>query len=461
MFLPILLGLYFITPQKFRNFILLIASLFFYAFGELQFLYLLLSVIIINYVFAILLHADPKSKKFTLILTLIINLGALFYFKYFAFLSNTYIAIRHLNAKPLDIVLPLGISFYIFQALSYIIDVYRNTTKPQKNIFKFALYICLFPQLVAGPIIKYHDIENQLDTNSRVIEFDNLTIGVKRFIIGLSKKVLIANNIGLVVDKIFQQSPECLTHYIVWLGAIAYTLQLFFDFSGYSDMAIGLGRIFGFKFMENFNYPFISKSITEFWHRWHISLSTWFKEYLYIPLGGNRCGLKRTVINLGIVFLLTGIWHGANWTFLIWGIWHGTFIIFEKIINLKSIETRLNNKYFKYLQHIYLILIVVCGFVIFRSDNLNYAFGYLGNMFYILQPDADKILYSIKYYIDSIDIIVLITAILISTPIFKNIIYLENKIGKTLVNAWLLVLFILSASSIAANSFNPFIYFRF
>ena len=353
--------------------------------------------------------------------------------------------------------MPLGISFYTFQAISYVVDVYRGECKVQKNLYKLALFICLFPQLIAGPIVKYHDIANQIE--SREVNFEKVNEGVKRFIIGLSKKMLIANAMGTIADKIFTQAPDTFSHGIAWLGAISYSLQLYFDFSGYSDMAIGLGLIFGFKFMENFNYPYISKSISEFWRRWHISLSTWFKQYVYISLGGNRQGLFKTCRNLGIVFLLTGIWHGAAWNFVVWGIWNGFFIILEKILNLKEFEQTHSQWWIKGLQHIYCIFIFVLGWVMFRAENMTYAIKYLSNMFGLINPHSE--VYNLIYYIDRIEVITFVVAIICCMPIFRNMIYIKIKWQKSIVNIWLVVMFVLSTAQIAANTYNPFIYFRF
>ena len=350
--------------------------------------------------------------------------------------------------------MPIGISFYTFQAMSYLVDVYRGVVKVQRNIAKIALYICLFPQLIAGPIVQYADVADQID--DRKESFDKITYGVKRFIIGLSKKVLIANTLGAVADKIFNSPVTSFSPAVAWTGAIAYSFQLLYDFSGYSDMAIGLGSVFGFKFLENFNYPYISKSITEFWHRWHISLSLWFKNYLYIPLGGNRKGPVRTYFNLFIVFLATGIWHGASWNFVIWGLWHGLFNIVEKLTGWHRVE----NKKVAPLQHIYMLFIVILGWVVFRSDNLYYAIDYIKNMFGVLQGVQEA--YKFSYYIDNIEIIALIAAILCAMPIFRNCLLLpRNKFVHIGLNLWMLILFLLSASSIAASTYNPFIYFRF
>ncbi len=457
-FLPIVLLLYLITKKELHNPILLTASIIFYAWGEPKYLAIMLLTIIINYFGAILID-KYSCKKFILISTIIADLSFLIYFKYFNFLISNFNNLFQTDIHLLNIVMPIGISFYTFQALSYVIDVYRGEVKVQKDIYKLALFICLFPQLIAGPIVKYHDIQEQID--DREVNFDKVNTGVKRFIIGLSKKMLIANTMGAVADKIFMQSPDSFSQGIAWIGSLAYTFQLYFDFSGYSDMAIGLGLIFGFKFMENFNYPYISKSITEFWRRWHISLSTWFKEYVYIPLGGNRLCKIKTARNLGIVFLLTGIWHGANWTFVIWGLWHGMFIILEKIFNIKKFEAKKHSYITDVLMHTYCILIFVIGWVLFRADNIHYAFNYLMNMFGLLHSDKNHTTYLTSYYIDRIDVITFAAAALCSVPLFKNAIYVKNTIAKTLVNIWLLILFCLSTMTIAANTYNPFIYFRF
>ncbi len=458
-FLPIVLLLYLTSKKELHNPILLIASIIFYAWGEPKYLAIMLFTILINYFGAIAIDKCSKYKKLLLYTTILANLGFLIYFKYFNFLITNCNNIFHSQINALDIVMPIGISFYTFQALSYVVDVYRGECKVQKDIYKLALYICLFPQLIAGPIVKYHDIAEQIE--SREVNFEKVNLGVKRFIIGLSKKMLIANTMGAIADKIFIQDPHTFSHGIAWIGSIAYSLQLYFDFSGYSDMAIGLGLIFGFKFLENFNYPYISKSITEFWRRWHISLSTWFKQYAYIPLGGNRVGKIKTLRNLGIVFLLTGIWHGAAWNFVIWGIWHGIFIIIEKIINIKEFEQVHTQWWVKFLQHIYCIFIFLIGWVMFRADSMSYAWQYILNMFGLLKIQTENISYGLSYYVETFEIIIFITAIICSIPIFGRILEVKNKFGKTCINLWLLLLFIFSAATIASNTYNPFIYFRF
>lgn len=459
MFLPIVLLLYLVTKKEFHNPILLGASILFYAWGEPKYLAIMLLTIIINFVGANSIERWNRFKKPLLIITIIANLSFLIYFKYFNFLIDNCNNLFHSNISALDIVMPIGISFYTFQALSYVVDVYRGECKAQKDIYKLALYICLFPQLIAGPIVKYHDVAEQID--SREVNFEKVNLGVKRFIIGLSKKMLIANTMGAVADKIFVQDPNNFSHLTAWIGSIAYSFQLFFDFSGYSDMAIGLGLIFGFRFLENFNYPYISKSITEFWRRWHISLSTWFKEYVYISLGGNRVGKLKTLRNLGVVFLLTGVWHGAAWNFVVWGIWHGVFIILEKVINIKEFEAKYQQWWVKVLQHIYCILVFVIGWVMFRADSMGYAWNYLKNMFGFIKLNPDNFMYPTLYYVDKLDMIIFIVAILCSTPIFGKILDVKSKLARLFVNIWLLILFFLSTMTVASSTYNPFIYFRF
>ena len=456
LFLPIVCATYLFVRNELKNYVLLLASIIFYAWGEPRYLAIILTTIVINYVGAILIDKSPKYKRLTLFCTILIDLGFLFYFKYFNFVMTNINKAFASDIPFLDVIMPIGISFYTFQALSYVVDVYRGETKVQKDIYKLALYICLFPQLIAGPIVKYHDVSDQIDKRS--ITFDKVSYGVKRFIVGLSKKMLIANTMGLVADQIFALPAKEIDILTAWLGALAYTFQIFYDFSGYSDMAIGLGFIFGFKFLENFNYPYISKSITEFWRRWHISLSTWFKEYLYIPLGGNRVSKRRTYLNLFIVFLATGIWHGAEWTFLVWGLWHGFFIILERLTDWHKKE---GGKLLNGIKHIYTILVFILGWVLFRADSLSYAKRYIKNMFNIFSGPSR--IYDFDYYINNNVLIIFWIAFICSMPIFKNILHInqERKILRLMINCWLLILFVLSSASIAASTYNPFIYFRF
>lgn len=460
-FLPLVILLYFSVKKEFRNFILLFASIIFYGMSNVKYLVLLFLVILINYFGSLLVNKAKKNfaQKLILFTTVLLNLSVLIYFKYFNFIIENICFIKGIDFTPINIILPIGISFYIFQSLSYVFDVYAGICRVQRNILKLSLYISSFPQLVAGPIIKYRDIEKQLE--HRETNFDNVVIGVKRFIIGLAKKVVIADTIGIIVDKIYMQDPENFSHGIAWLGSFLYSFQIYFDFSGYSDMAIGLGLIFGFKFMENFNYPYISKSITEFWHRWHISLSTWFKNYVYIPMGGNKHGKLRTSLNLFIVFLLTGIWHGANWTFVVWGMWNVFFIILEKFFNIKEFDNKPHLFIINFIRQVVCFVIVSIGFVFFRSDNISYAIKYLGNTFGILKPCADNYVCMWNSYVQNYEYIILAMSILLSIPILRNIWNNKNFFIRIIVNICLLCIFFLSIITLAANTYKPFIYFQF
>lgn len=459
-FLPIVCSLYLFVKNELRNYVLLISSLVFYAWGGIEYLAIMLVTIIINYIGAIIIeHFDKPRKKLLALLGVVAsNLLILGYFKYYNFLLENINLLFKSNIDFVKVALPIGISFYIFQSISYLVDVYRGDVKAQRDLYKLALYISLFPQLIAGPIVKYHDINEQIDNRNVTIE--NVLYGIKRFIIGLAKKVLLANTFGEIADKVFAQNADSFSPGVAWLGAIAYTLQIFFDFSGYSDMAIGLGRIFGFTFKENFNYPYISKSITEFWRRWHISLSTWFKEYLYIPLGGNRKGNVRTYINLFFVFIMTGVWHGATWSFVVWGIYNGIFIVAERFFGLNKDKPDAT-WYYRGLMHIYCILAFIIGWVLFRAPDLQYALTYIGNMFGITDQDSDT--YKLIYYIDVIPIVSFIIALICCVPLFNNWLVKSNdsKAGIWIYNFYLLVLFLFSTASIASSTYNPFIYFRF
>ena len=455
LFLPIVCGLYWLTRHEYRNYVLLAASILFYAWGEPKYLAIMLTTIVVNYFGALLIDKYKQHKKWILIGTIVSDLGFLFYFKYFNFVMTNINTAFGADIPFLDVIMPIGISFYTFQALSYVVDVYRGDVAVQKHIDKLALYICLFPQLIAGPIVKYHDVKDQIDKREET--FDKVVYGIKRFIIGLAKKMLIANTMGAVADKIFALPVNEFSTLTAWIGALAYTFQIFYDFSGYSDMAIGLGSIFGFKFLENFNYPYISKSITEFWRRWHISLSTWFKEYLYIPLGGNRVAKSRMYLNFFLVFLATGIWHGAEWTFIIWGLWHGFFIIMEKWTGWHKKEGGIG---LSVSQHLYTMLVFIFGWVLFRADNITYAWQYFKNMLGLVKNH--NITYTLGYYIDNIEILTFAVAVLCAMPIFKNItLPITNKYKHVAINTWIMTLFVVSVSAIAASTYNPFIYFRF
>ena len=457
-FMPLVMAVYFLSKKEIRNYVLLIASIIFYAWGEPRYLAIMIITILVNYAGAILLdkHYSSRQRLWIVSLTIVLDLSFLFYFKYFNFVVDNINGVLATDFQLLDIIMPIGISFYTFQAMSYLIDVYRREVPAQKDVYKLALYIVLFPQLVAGPIVKYHDVCEQID--NRTIEFKNVIIGFKRFITGLAKKVLIANTLAEVVDKIFAQAPENLTTGVSWLGAVAYCLQLYYDFSGYSDMAIGLGLMFGFRFLENFNYPYISKSITEFWRRWHISLATWFKLYLYIPLGGNRKGAVRTYWNLFAVFLVTGIWHGAAWSYVAWGIWNGIFIVIERFFGLDKDKN--DRWYVSAAKHVYAFFASVWGMIIFRAESLSYAYEYICRMLHI---DVTKHLPDYDYGVNNKFAIMLIVGLICAMPVCRNLIYIkyEHKVQRTLVNIWLFLLFFWSTISLAASTYNPFIYFRF
>lgn len=454
-FLPALIIIYFITPKKYKNIILLIASLLFYFYGEPKYVFLMIAEIIIAYIGAILIDKYKNQSKNILITTLFIHVFLLIIFKYTDFIIQTINDISNANIKLLNIALPIGISFYTFQIISYIIDVYNGKVNVQKNIIKLATYVSLFPQLVAGPIVRYQTVEKELD--DRVHSFNNFAYGIRRFTIGLAKKVLIANALGELCSKAFLADEKTIVFF--WIFGISYMLQLYFDFSAYSDMAIGLGRIFGFHFPENFNYPYISKSITEFWRRWHISLSTWFKDYVYISLGGNREGKYKQIRNILIVWLLTGIWHGANWTFLIWGLLFGIILIIEKIWLNKFME-----KLPSFIRRIYVLFIVMILFIIFNSDNMSVALTNIKGLFG-MNGEAfvnDYTLHYLKSYLP-----VLIIALLGSTPFIKILIdkLRKNKYVNNIINILepilIVVILVVVTSYLIDNSYNPFLYFRF
>lgn len=452
-FLPTIIILYFITPKKYRNYILLIFSIIFYMYGEPKYVILMLVEILVAY-FGALLIDKYKSKEIFLI-TIIIHIGLLCVFKYTDLFIGTINSIFKTNISFLNIALPIGISFYTFQILSYVIDVYRGKVKVQRNILKLATYVSLFPQLIAGPIVRYETICDELDNRDETIE--KFSLGIRRFIIGLAKKVLIANMLGELCTKFSLVDERSVLFY--WIFAISYMLQVYFDFSAYSDMAIGLGKMFGFTFLENFNYPFISKSITEFWRRWHISLSSWFKDYVYIPLGGSRKGTLKLVRNILIVWFLTGIWHGAAYNFIIWGLFIGVFLVIEKLWLSKYIS-----KLPKVLRNIYVLFIIMISFIMFNAGSINEAFFNIKGLFG-LNKEVFINNYTI-YYLKSY-LIVLIIAIFGATPLFKNIIEklkkskCLNKIINILEPIFLVILLLLVTAYLIDSSYNPFLYFRF
>lgn len=465
LFLPLTLFIYYIAPKKVKNFILLSLSLGFYTWGEKELVILIILSALIDFSAGLIINYG--KRKLGLILSIIFNLSILFYFKYSDFVfSNLVEILQNFNIESLtanrfaNVVLPLGISFYTFQTMSYTIDVYRGDVKANKNFIDFATYVSLFPQLIAGPIVRYSHIEKEI--KNRTVSYKLFSEGIERFIIGLAKKMIIANNCAFLVDGIFNMPTNESSALITWLGVIAYSFQIYFDFSGYSDMAIGLGKMFGFNFPENFNYPYISKSIQEFWRRWHITLSSWFKDYLYIPLGGNRKGPLRTYFNLFFVFFVTGLWHGASWTFVIWGMSHGLFIVLEKLGLKKEL-----NKLGATISLIYTLFIVNITWPIFRSDTISEAFNYIKMMFNFKTETNYDYLF---FYLSKEIIIVLILAIIFSTPIhrqLKNYLITLNtsstkyKLIETLRIITLFVLLSISYIYIATDSYNPFIYFRF
>lgn len=448
--------MYYISGKKLKNYVLLLASLFFYSWGGVSYLKILIVSIIINYIFGILIddvRSNIKLRKIFLRLGIILNLALLFYYKYYDFTIENINEIFNTNYSIKNIVLPIGISFFTFQGMSYIIDIYRNDGKVNKNPFSVALYISLFPQLVGGPIIKYKTIDDQIRNRKESLEF--FSYGINRFVIGLAKKVIIADILAGMADNIFNLYYSGIDMPTAWIGAICYTFQIYYDFSGYSDMAIGLGYMFGFEFMENFNYPYISKSITEFWRRWHISLSTWFKEYLYIPLGGNRRG--NIYFNLFVVFLVTGIWHGAAWTFILWGLWHGFFILIERAIRNK--EWYINVP--RTIKYIVTMLIVILGWVLFRADNLEQAIGFIKTMFGFSK--AIDITFEYSYFINKKLVFWIVISILGAVPFANNNLkkYKKSKNFEVLSTIIISLLFIISIIFVVNSTYSPFIYFQF
>lgn len=445
-FLPACLAAYHVMPRQnhsLRNYVLLGFSLLFYFYGEPRLIWVLLLSISINYLFG--LGMDSKWKKVFLILAVCLNIGQLVYFKYSNFFIRNLNQGLGLNLPLLKVLMPIGISFYTFQAMSYVIDSYRNPKLIQRNPFHLGLYIVMFPQLIAGPIVRYEDVAAQI--NRRTYSLEQFSLGINRFIQGLAKKVLLANAFADMADQVFTQSgPANLS--IAWFGALAYTLQIYYDFSGYSDMAIGLGRMLGFEFLENFNYPYVANSITDFWRRWHISLSTWFRDYVYIPLGGNRRGFSRQVVNILVVWLLTGFWHGAEWTFIIWGLYFAALLIIEKLWLLKALDKH------GIFRHVYALFFIVLGWVIFRSESLSQLGAYLGQMF---TGDLvwDK---NISFFLNQYKLEIL-AGLVFSMPVIRRI--KGDRIAQGLLTLATPIILILVTLTLLQSSYNPFIYFRF
>lgn len=454
LFFPIVFLINLILPRKCSNIFLLIASLIFYAWGEPVYVFLMMGTIIVNWAVGVAIDKNRDRSRFFLTAGIIFDVAVLGYFKYSGFAVNTINRIlgqEYISVK--EIALPIGISFFTFQAMSYIVDVYRKDTRASGNIVNVALYIAYFPQLIAGPIVKYKEINEQIE--NRFISNEQVAIGFRRFIYGLSKKVIISNVLGKSVDIIFNLGMDSIGIKTAWLGAVMYTFQIYYDFSGYSDMAIGLGKMFGFNIPENFDLPYLSKSISEFWRRWHISLGSWFREYVYIPLGGNRKGKNRTLINLAIVFLLTGMWHGASFSFIFWGVWHGFFIIVERIaLNRILGKSRV-------LSHVYTMLVVVFGWVIFRVNDLARAILYIGKMLSVWRIKAGDI--ACGNYMNVTTWFVLVLAVL-GCGIIQNVIpvkFRDKWKFSTVESIYCIVILVLSISCLVGDTYNPFIYFQF
>ena len=466
LFLPLVVMLYYlflIKGRKASNYLLCIASLFFYAWGEPKYVIVLLVSITINWWVGLSIARYQVWKKQLLVFATIVNIGIIFVFKYLMFTLTSINRVFNASIVVPSIALPIGISFFTFQALSYVMDVYRGKAEAQKNLMNVALYISFFPQLIAGPIVRYETIAHAI--NNRKESIEDISDGVFRFIMGLGKKVILANNMAIIVDHAYKLlsthvwlgAEKNLSAGFAWLGAIAYTFQIYFDFSGYSDMAVGLGKVFGFHFLENFNYPYISRTITEFWRRWHISLSFWFRDYVYIPLGGNRGTSTRTVVNLFIVWLLTGIWHGANWTFIAWGILYLIVLLFEKFTGLQKKEI---SGVGRVLSHVYTLLVVILAWVVFRSNSLSEARNYISIMFsgFDWHSEDISLFYLREYWV------YFVLCSVLSTPIVANLkermkrhVEMENIVYPVFA----VIVFVVSISFIVKGSYNPFIYFNF
>ena len=447
-FLPIAMGIYFLTPKKLKNLSLLILSLIFYSWGEPRYFLLMIASIFVDYFISINIEKNNKNKKIKILLlaiSIIFNVGILFFFKYINFFIENINSIFNMSLNNVKITLPLGISFYTFQTMSYTIDVFLGKVKAEKNIINFGAFVCLFPQLIAGPIVKYIDISKEL--KNRDINLDEIQEGIRLFILGLGSKVLIANNIGSLWNEVETMGFNNISTILAWMGIIAFSLQIYFDFNGYSLMAIGLGKILGFNFPNNFNYPYESRSITEFWRRWHITLGQWFKQYVYIPLGGNRLGRARTYFNLFIVWFLTGLWHGASYNFILWGLYFFILICIEKngLLNLL-------NKH-KLISHIYTIFFILVGWVLFAVIDLNQIINFLKKMF--IFNAGNEWIYYLRNYIITYTI-----AIIFSTSFLKKIYnkFVKSNIVDTII---LITIFLLSIAYLVDSSYNPFLYFRF
>lgn len=456
-FFPIAAISYFFIKDNLKNFWLLILGYIFYAWGSFRSLCFILILAVLNYVFGILV-SEQKHKKVYLIIGILINVISLGYFKYTNFLIDNINAVLKSDIATLNILVPVGISFFVFKAISYLVDIYKCKVKPEKNVVDFLLFMTFFSQILSGPIVRYIDMKD--DLKRRIVNNEDIRYGLMRFVIGLAKKVFIANNLGVLADAIWGTSTNELTIAVAWVGSIAYTLQIYFDFSGYSDMAIGLARVFGFKFKENFDYPYISLSITEFWRRWHISLSSWFRDYIYIPLGGSRTG--NVYFNIFVVFLVTGIWHGSAWNFVIWGLWNGFFNIIEKFLGNKGYKVGTGNMLQKIFSYIYTMFVVNLGWVFFRAPSLKHACSYILSMFGL--NSVNSVGYTVGWYLSKFNIALLILAIIFCVPFIKNMYkrYVKENIWTiSIENIVLLVLLGVCIMGVVSSSYNSFIYFQF
>ncbi len=457
-FLPITLGGYYLIRKDFRNAFLLLMSLIFYAVGEPKFVFVMMASIVANYLLGLAIwqikDQSVPFKRVLLVIAIIANLGLLFYYKYYDFAINNINLLFGTNLLLKHIALPIGISFFTFQGMSYVFDVYMGKTAIQKNPLNVALYIALFPQLIAGPIVRYSDINREIVERHESV--DDFALGVKRFTIGLAKKIILANSFALLADQAYSTPFEQLGAGLAWLGALAYTLQIYYDFSGYSDMAIGLARMFGFHLLENFNYPYIACSIQDFWRRWHISLSTWFRDYVYIPLGGNRRG--NVYLHLFVVFLLTGLWHGASWNFVVWGLWHGAFLIVERLFRGKKSTIQVP----RVIKWIYTMLIVIIGWVFFRAPNLLDAVKYLKCMMGLVSVSNNSAFYALQDYW-----VTFVLGIIFMLPVIRGYQHLRdeyvviNKTAKVIDPVVWAALLIVSIAFTVSSTYNPFIYFNF
>ena len=456
LYLPLVLGVYYLTPLRWRNAFLLVVNLIFYGWGEPTYIVLMVFTILVDYFAGALVgrwkgQGKDLQARWAVGLSLALNLAILFFFKYWDLIAGTLRGFGLDLLPSLGLSLPIGISFYTFQTMSYPIDVYRGDADVQRNYVSFGTFVALFPQLIAGPIVRYKDVADQL--GFRASSIDQFSSGVERFMVGVAKKVLIANSLGKLWDYYAAMGPGELTFLGSWLGIAAFTLQIYFDFSGYSDMAIGLGRMIGFEFKENFNYPYISTSVTEFWRRWHMSLGTWFRDYVYIPLGGNRCGRGRQLFNIFVVWALTGIWHGANWTFLLWGLYYAVFLMFEKLFFLRALEKS------RVFGHIYTIIIVMFGWVIFQLDSLGAIGTYTSAM---LGFGASEFATSADVYYLSSYAITFVISIVASTPLGSKLFgKLPAKARRFAAPALIVLALVICTAYLVDATYNPFIYFNF